>query len=246
MSKKKTLLTILAVVLVCCIAVAGTLAVLSMSTSNNPVINTFTATSSLIEDEDEGGSFTLKENVAVRNDDGSYSLKEDVFTGDKDKNGNVITGNAYKALPNTEIPKNPFITITGKTDAPAYLYVEVIDGLNNTGLSYTMNNCWTEVTGVTAPNGGKIYVYTVDGEPAVLSDKTDPETLKNIVILNDNKVTVADKITNLGSNGDVVSLAFVAYLGQASVGTPTEAFNAANFAAVGNWDSLEPTEWKLD
>ncbi len=243
MSKKKTLLTILAVVLVCCIAVAGTLAVLSMS-ANNPVVNTFTATSSLIDDEKDGGSFTLKENVAVRNDDGSYSLKQNVFTGDKDKDGNVITGNTYKVLPNTEIPKNPFITITGKTDAPAYLYVEVIDGFKDTSLSYIMNDCWTEVTGVTGPNTGKIYVYTVDGKPAVLSDKTDEETLAKIEILKNNEVSVADGKTGIG-NEDLVGLAFVAYLGQASVGTPAQAFEAANFAAVSNFNALVPKEWNL-
>ena len=42
MSKKKTLLTILAVMLVCCIAVVGTLAFLT-ETTDKAVVNTFTA-----------------------------------------------------------------------------------------------------------------------------------------------------------------------------------------------------------
>ena len=75
MSKKKTLLTILAVMLVCCIAVTGTLAVLFAKTSE-PVVNTFTATSQLVT-----GEFTLKEHIAEQQKNGSYTLTEKTTNG---------------------------------------------------------------------------------------------------------------------------------------------------------------------
>ena len=62
MSKKKTLLTILAVMLVCCIAVTGTLAVLFAKTSE-PVVNTFTAAG---DGKLVTGDFTLKEHIAAK------------------------------------------------------------------------------------------------------------------------------------------------------------------------------------
>ena len=135
MSKKKTLLTILAVMLVCCIAVTGTLAVLFAKTSE-PVVNTFTAAG---DGKLFTGEFTLKEHIAEQQKNGSYTLT-------KETTNNTVTGNHYDVLPRTDLPKDPFITITGKTNAPAYLYVEVVDGLP-AGMHYNMASCWTRLEG---------------------------------------------------------------------------------------------------
>lgn len=205
MSKKKTLLTILAVMLVCCIAVAGTLAVLFAKTSE-PVVNTFTAAG---DGKLVTGDFTLKEHIAAKQTDGSYKLT-DALTN------KTNTGNDYDVLPRTDLPKDPFITITGKTNAPAYLYVEVVDGLPN-GMHYAMADCWTKLEGVTGNNGGVIYVYN-NGTPI---DETSTG-LDNISIIKNNTIKV-DDVPGL-PEGQRVSLSFYAYLGQASVGTPAEAF----------------------
>lgn len=207
MSKKKTLLTILAVMLVCCIAVTGTLAVLFAKTSE-PVVNTFTAAG---DGKLVTGDFTLKEHIAAKQNDGSYTLT-DALTN------NTVKGNDYYVLPRTDLPKDPFITITGKTNAPAYLYVEVVDGLPS-GMHYAMADCWTRLEGVTGNNGGVIYVYN-NGTPI------DEEStgLNNISIIKNDTITV-DDVPGL-TEGQEVSLSFYAYLGQASVGTAAEAYTA--------------------
>lgn len=205
MSKKKTLLTILAVMLVCCIAVTGTLAVLFAKTSE-PVVNTFTATSQLVT-----GEFTLKEHIAEQQKNGSYTLT-------KETTNDTVTGNHYDVLPRTNLPKDPYITITEKTNAPAYLYVEVVGELP-TGMHYNMASCWTELEGVTGNHNGVIYVYN-NGTP--IDDKSTG--LENIAIIDGNTITV-DDVPGL-AEGQKVELSFYAYLGQASVGTAAQAYTA--------------------
>ena len=205
MSKKKTLLTILAVMLVCCIAVTGTLAVLFAKTSE-PVVNTFTAAG---DGKLVNGDFTLKEHIAEQQKNGSYTLT-------KETTNNTVTGNHYDVLPRTDLPKDPYITITEKTNAPAYLYVEVVDGLP-AGMHYNMASCWTKLEGVTGNNGGVIYVYN-NGTPI----DENSTGLENIAIIAGNTITV-DDVPGL-AEGQKVSLSFYAYLGQASVGTPSEAY----------------------
>lgn len=207
MSKKKTLLTILAVMLVCCIAVTGTLAVLFAKTSE-PVVNTFTAAG---DGKLVTGEFTLKEHIAAKQTDGSYKL-----TGET--TNNTVTGNHYDVLPRTDLPKDPYITITEKTNAPAYLYVEVVGELP-TGMSYNMADCWTKLDGVTGNHNGVIYVYN-NGTP--IDDESTG--LDNISIIKNDTITVSDE-PGL-TEGQEVSLSFYAYLGQASVGTPAQAYTA--------------------
>lgn len=207
MSKKKTLLTILAVMLVCCIAVTGTLAVLFAKTSE-PVVNTFTAAG---DGKLVTGEFTLKEHIAAKQTDGSYKL-----TGET--TNNTVTGNHYDVLPRTDLPKDPYITITEKTNAPAYLYVEVVGELP-TGMSYDMADCWTKLDGVTGNHNGVIYVYN-NGTP--IDDESTG--LDNISIIKNDTITVSDE-PGL-TEGQEVSLSFYAYLGQASVGTPAQAYTA--------------------
>lgn len=220
MSKKKTLLTILAVVLVCCIAVTGTLAYLTEKV-NTPVVNTFTAAGDgkLIKDDDKDDTngkegFFLKESEVEQKANGSYDYK--LVNGEKVE----VDKNSYKVLPGTNLPKDPYIRIVGKTEVPAYLYVEVVDGLANSGLSYTMATCWTKLTGVTGNNGGQIYVYN-NGE--LVTDETI--ALSQISLLAGNQITVGDDVKITGTNG--IQLSFYSYLAQASAGTDaTTAFNA--------------------
>ena len=207
MSKKKTLLTILAVMLVCCIAVTGTLAVLFAKTSE-PVVNTFTAAG---DGKLFTGEFTLKEHIAEQQKNGSYTLT-------KETTNNTVTGNHYDVLPRTDLPKDPYITITEKTNAPAYLYVEVVGELPN-GMHYDMADCWTKLDGVTGNHNGVIYVYN-NGTP--IDDESTG--LENIAIIAGNTIKV-DDVPGL-AEGQEVSLSFYAYLGQASVGTAAEAYTA--------------------
>lgn len=206
MSKKKTLLTILAVVLVCCIAVAGTLAVLTKA-STSPVKNTFIAAG--------GGELAvgleLKEHQANKATNGTYSL--DTTT--------EVTGNDYKVLPRTDLPKDPFIRINQKTEVPSYLYVEVVDTLGDNGLSYDINSKWIKLDGITGINGGAVYVYSEDGEAAtIINDQNAPAG--EVYILQNNTITVSDDLKLTGDTK--IGLDFYGYLGQASVGDAAKAF----------------------
>jgi hypothetical protein len=68
------------------------------------------------------GSMVLQEHKAERNADGSYTLTEQIATADE--NGYF---NGYDLIPGLDIPKDPHIVITGKTDVKAYLFVEVVE-----------------------------------------------------------------------------------------------------------------------
>ncbi len=216
MSKKKTLLTILAVVLVCCIAVAGTLAFLTERVET-PVVNTFTAAGGgrLIDPDDNDPSdgvegFYLKESEVKQNDNGSYSFKLE--------NGNKIEvdKNSYKVVPSTNLPKDPYVRIVGKTEVPAYLYVEVVDGLEGTGLSYTMASSWTKLDGIKGTHGGQIYVYN-NGELV-----TNTTNLAQIQLLAGDEIVVNDTLT-IAENTSV-NLQFYGYLAQATAGDAATAF----------------------
>jgi predicted ribosomally synthesized peptide with SipW-like signal peptide len=200
MTKRKTIYTILAVVLVCCIAVAGTLAYLTAQTSE--VKNTFTSTDTL-------GKIDLKEHEATVNDKGVYTL-----------GAAEVTSNSYKVLPGVNLPKDPFITITDKSDVASYLYVEVVDELGeNSGLSYALTSDWTKLN-VKGANGGDVYVYQ---NGLLITDTNAPATVS---ILKDNVVTVGQDV-NVDKNG--VDITFYGYMAQASAGADAAAAYTACF-----------------
>lgn len=144
--------------------------------------------------------FTLQEHKAVRNSDSTYSLH----------NSETVTSNAYQVLPGVAIPKDPHFTLTGKSKVPAYLYVEVIDNLGASGLSYGLTNDWLALE-LTGQNGGKVYVYTGGTGSAKLLDESFTHD-SPIYILQGNQITVSKESTS----GFNVSLSFHGYLAQAS------------------------------
>lgn len=205
-NKKKALLVAAAMVLVCGISVTGTLSFLKADTKT-AVTNTFLASGGgkLIED---GGKFELKEHQVKQNADGTYTLSTT----------KEVTSNEYKVLPETNLLKDPFIRIQGKTEAPAYLYVEVIDNFDKTGLKYDMEECWKDLK-MQGANGGDLYVYRMaDANGKVknailIGAEGEPG---EVPILVDNTITVGDKI-KIPSEG--ITLEFYGYLAQASAGT---------------------------
>ena len=207
MSKKKTLLTIMAVVLVICIAVMGTLAFLTKQSA--AVNNTFIAQGG----GDIAKAVELWEHEAVKGEKGDYTL-----------NNELVAENNYSVLPSTDLPKDPFIKVIEKTEVPGYLYVEVVDGLANTGLSYDMADCWAKLDGVTGKNGGAVYVYCDAAKsPVIVTDETTG--LDQIFILKNNEIVVADTIGI--SKDQTVNIDFYGYLAQANAGENAAAtFNA--------------------
>lgn len=199
MTKKKVILSICALVLVCVISISGTLAYLKVTTQT-PVVNTFVAAGggSLLE---ATGSFALYESKANK--------VGNVYVLDTAKH---VTNNSYEVLPGSSVPKDPTIKVTGKNDVAAYLYVEIVD---NTGANLTWNIAkgWTLLDGVNGKNGGAVYVYnTTLANP----DGTEGGATYTITVLEDDKVTIgnADDL-KLGETGKTMT--FFAYLAQAVI-----------------------------
>ena len=120
----------------------------------------------------------IQEHEAVRQDDGSYVL-----------NDNIVVEQSYMLMPGVDVPKDPFITVEGKTPIPAYLYVEVVEKIivvengkevERFGFPETIKydliepddsnsdeikHGWTLLEDengdpVIGPNNGKVYVYS--------------------------------------------------------------------------------------
>ena len=133
-------------------------------------------------------TFTLTESEAEPNTDGTYSLNT----------SKSVESNTYILMPGVDVPKDPKITIEGKTAVPAYLYVEVLESKNFPDeVTYTMAEGWLPLEGV--PN---VYYYEtpITGTPAALT----------ISILKNNTLTVSDQLPR-GSTG---TLSFHAYMAQ--------------------------------
>ena len=165
--------------------------------------------------------FILQEHEIIRNDDGSYKLATKDHTADGEEKL-TTDSQTYELIPGLDIPKDPHVVITGKTDIPAYLYIEIVESLDSAKINgidtklidYTVASCWKAVdTSVKAPqHGGTVYVYT-DGtseqNPVVLDDKT--EGLSKINILEGNTVFVSQHVKSYGTEG-TDGLTFYAYL----------------------------------
>lgn len=219
MNKKRTLLTVVALILVCVLSVMGTLAFLKSTT--NTVTNTFVAAGGpgpFVDKKDGVEQFQLLEYKVNQSSTGKYTSTTE-----------EVAENSYSVLQGTTIPKQAFVKLsrTGAkvgeetiAPAPAYLYIEVIDGLEE---QYE----WTVDTQNWKPlsiAGRELYLYT--GE---FADENDVITTiavdTKIDIITDDEIVVKDEA--LSSN--TLTLKFNAYLAQASTGEtddPIAVFNA--------------------
>lgn len=203
--KKKTLTIAIALVLVVALAVGATYAYLKAS--SGPVTNTF-AVGNVIDDT----KFTLQEHkVAYNGTKGVYDY-ELTEAGEQQ----VGTSNTYdKLVPGTTAPKDPFITIGEKTQAPAYLFVKVTD--TSAGITYSVDtDKWAEVSVNGLKAGEKVYVYKV-GSDNVLPAGSEG----NYAILTNNQISVGSNVSTISGG-----LVFNGYLCQAAgFNSATEAFN---------------------
>ncbi len=233
MNKKKVVLTVLAMVLVCAMSVMGTAAFLFDKTET-PVKNTFVASGGgeLIGD---GGALTLQEHTVTADTNGNYTLTTTTTN----------TGVEYKIVPSMEVPKDPSVSITEKTGAPAYLYIEYINTLKFSTVvegTETLNiddANWEPLmkdgAQVTGPNGGKVYIYVDSANvPIIVTDD-----LTEVNIIKDKKFTVNKDATKGQLAEANQELTFYAYLAQATMGDTNDAADIYN--AVFNTTSSEPT-----
>lgn len=140
--KKRNLLLLLLVLLLAGASLVGSLSAKYITSRELDVTVTFTA--SLAQ------SVTLNESRATRQSNGTYALDP----------SDPVSGNDYILMPGVDLPKDPGITVTGKTPIPAYLFLEVVDNIPlDAGVHYLIRDHWTRMTGVTGKHGGTVYVY---------------------------------------------------------------------------------------
>lgn len=162
----------------------------------------------------------LLESEAKRQPDGSYKLG----TG-------TVYGNSYILMPGVDIPKDPYVTVTGKTSIPAYLFVEVVDKIGDGAISWKIGSAWLELEGVSGHNGGTVYVYKGNESEALkLTGENCPKD--KIFVLKDNTVYVGQKLV---SNGEKINDGLVFYASLVQVGktgdadrSPQDAYNSLN------------------
>lgn len=127
-------------------------------------------------------SITLNESKANITDSGKYELD----TSEK------VTENNYKVMPGVNIPKDPEITITGKTGIPSYLFIKAEETDIPDTVTYSLCDHWKKLS-----NKDNVYVYTKD-------DFNSP-----IKIIENDILTVSQHY-----NGEIFNLDFTAYLYQ--------------------------------
>ena len=127
-------------------------------------------------------SFKLLDVPAVQQEDGSYEQ-------DTSSDAQPTSGFSYKLIPGITLPAAPYIEITGKTEIPAYLYIEVD---NDGPVELTFDSSWTELSGVTGKNGGTVFVYD-DGEALTGDDPDAVLTVQTFTVDELDKIPTTDE-----------------------------------------------------
>ena len=185
------LLIILAVLLIALTTFAAGKYIMTISLQN-----TVTFTAELAE------NVVLVESEINRKSDGTYETTGETIVGGTQ---------SYTLIPGLDVPKDPHIIITGKTEIPAYLYIEIVDNTIDTYneqpvITYEIAAGWSQSTQA-AQHGGTVYQYNT-----VLDGAFNEATY---FILKDNKVTVSQHVKHADTDGADL-LTFYAYLVEAT------------------------------
>lgn len=221
MSKKKIILAVVAIVLALTATFAGSLAFLTAKTNQDTsVVNTFTAASGILDPNDP--TFKIEENEVILSDDGSaYTLVD----------GELTQSNTYnEVIAGMTIAKNPMLTINLKTNISAYVFVEVVDTLDD-AYTYELSSCLgkdplenSKGEKLVGANGGDIYLVTSVGDVKAekITGKEGVE-LNAVELIKDNTIKVGNSI----KDSDLGTLNFYAYACQSSgFETAAAAFDA--------------------
>ena len=150
----------------------------------------------------------VKEHEATRGTDGTYTL------GTAE-----VETNSYMLMPGVDIPKDPFVRVTGYTGMPAYLFVKIDNTLPGT-VTFTPASGWIELDATSCPG---VY-YRELGKNSVPAQGA----LEIPVLSADNSgntLTVSDR---LARPGQAYTLSFTAYIAQKVTGqTAAAAYQTA-------------------
>ena len=200
--KKKAIVAVVALVLVLCCAMGGTLAWLVDSTTE--VKNTFTY-----------GDINISLWEHKLNEDG-LTLSTDVFTGAEQ------TG--FKMIPGNNIKKDPTVTVKADSEA-SWLFVKIEESENfDDFMTYDIADGWTQLT--VDAKGNEITDLIYYREVAATTADT------NFAVLANDSVSVKDTVKKDMLKEDVFvapSLSFTAYAVQrdANITTAAQAWNIA-------------------
>lgn len=157
---------------------------------------------------DLADSLDVLEHKAERADSGKYVLSND----------KLISFNEYELMPGVSIDKDPFVRVTGKTEIPSYLYLEVIDTTGKSSDTFDFeidSTVWQVMSGVSGRNGGTVYVYAPGGVCKLTKANTTGQTGNiDVKILKDDKVTVTANL-NVSSNYSQSEIIFFSSMAQA-------------------------------
>lgn len=188
---KKSFALLIAVILLISMAIGATYA---KYVTQKPLEGTVTIKAEL-------GTIELWEHLAEDLDgDGEYTLNTT----------KEVTSNTYKLLPGLDVPKDPFIRITGKTPIEAYVFLKVVTNIQtdnedmNTdenladdhNVSYTLTANWLKIKETTAGDvTTAVYVYSSDGATPAKVDETFGTNGNGIIsVLKDNTIYVSQKL----------------------------------------------------
>lgn len=200
--KKKAIVAVVALVLVLCCAMGGTLAWLVDSTTE--VKNTFTY-----------GDINISLWEHELNEDG-LTLSTDVFTGEEQ------TG--FKMIPGNKIEKDPTVTVKADSEA-SWLFVKIVESDNfDDFMTYGVASGWTQLTVDAEGNAITDLIYY--REVAATTADTDFAVLAN------DSVSVKKTVTKDMLKDSVFvapTLSFTAYAVQrdANITTAAQAWNIA-------------------
>lgn len=183
---KKKLTTVLAIVLVVALSVAGTYAYLTAQTDT--VTNTFTAAGL-------ASNFSLDESKANQQPDGSYTL--DVATR--------VQENQYSVVPKVNLAKDPTVHVTLEKNVGAYVFLAVDNNLGD-GLTATIDSTqWTALNKTYTANGVEWTIYYKQ-----LAGSENPAQV-DINVLANQQIVVGDTVAD-----DCGNIVFNAYLTQSA------------------------------
>lgn len=167
------------------------------------------------------GEIKLLEHVYEPQADGSYKKTE----------ATTSNGNTYSTvIPGLDIPKDPYVQITGKTAIKSYVFVEVKDNLpvGNSQITYSVDTAlWTKLN-VTGTNGGTVYVYNYAIDHNFGTNGTG--TIRILTTdTNGNSVFVSQNLKEMTFPNDGFQIVFYANMGQVDAGNDASAVYNALF-----------------
>ncbi|MBQ2960033.1 MAG: hypothetical protein IJE09_02260 [Oscillospiraceae bacterium] len=207
----KMLVTALALILVCCMAVGGTMAWLMDSTDE--VVNTFTSS---------GIDIDLVESESSLDDE----------------DGSALT-NSYQMIPGWTITKDPKVTVLANSE-DCYLFVEIIKENNfDTFMTYAMADGWKEVEGQSGVYYREVGKNETEAQPFYVLKGTEVKDDEGNVIGEANQLTVKDGITK--ENMKDLTAATYPKMSVKAYAIQLYKTNGVKFTAAEAWAEINPT-----